>query len=55
MPSGRAVSQAHLRPGWVDYDIADASSGKILTKMFYVQKIGNVYIGCRVYKSRLAA
>ncbi|WP_168922644.1 hypothetical protein [Polaromonas vacuolata] len=49
------MSQAHLRPDWVDYDIADASRGKILTKMSYVQKLGNVYIGCGVYKSIVAA
>jgi hypothetical protein len=48
------ASQADLRPGWVDYDIADASSGKILAKMSYVQKLGSVYIGCGVYKSILA-
>lgn len=49
------VSQADLRPGWVDYDIADVNSGKILAKMSYVQKLGNYYVGCGVYKKILSA
>jgi len=45
------VSQAEHEPGWVEYDITNPASGRIQTKMSYVMKIDDLYIGCGVYKS----
>lgn len=45
------VSQAELEPGWVEYDIVNPASGAVQTKMSYVMKIDDLYIGCGVYKS----
>ena len=45
------VSQAELEPGWVEYDIVNPATGAVQTKMSYVTKIDDLYIGCGVYKS----
>jgi signal transduction histidine kinase len=45
------VTQAELEPGWVEYDITNPQSGTIQTKMSYVSKVDDLYLGCGVYKS----
>ena len=45
------VAQAELEPGWVEYDITNPQSGSIQTKMSYVTKVDDLYLGCGVYKS----
>ncbi|MDZ7920291.1 methyl-accepting chemotaxis protein [Rhodoferax sp.] len=49
------VSQASVAPGWVDYDIVNPLSGKVQTKMSYVVQVDDVYVGCGVYKTLMAA
>ena len=49
------VSQADREPGWVEYDITNPASGRIQTKMSYVVKVDDLYVGCGVYKSMVAA
>jgi methyl-accepting chemotaxis protein len=49
------VAQAESEPGWVEYDITNPSSGRIQTKMSYVVKVDDLYVGCGVYKSMVAA
>jgi methyl-accepting chemotaxis protein len=48
------VDQASIEPGWVEYDITNPATGKVQTKMSFVQQVDNVFAGCGVYK-RLAA
>ena len=45
------VSQAELEPGWVEYDITNPQTGSVQTKMSYVVKVDDLYVGCGVYKS----
>ena len=45
------VAQAELEPGWVEYDITNPQSGIVQTKMSYVTKVDDLYVGCGVYKS----
>ena len=45
------VSQAELEPGWVEYDITNPQTGAVQTKMSYVVKVDDLYVGCGVYKS----
>ncbi|MBC7919429.1 MAG: cache domain-containing protein [Rhodoferax sp.] len=45
------VEQASREPGWVEYDITNPSSGKVQTKMSYVQQVDGLYAGCGVYKN----
>lgn len=45
------VTQAESEPGWVEYDITNPASGRIQTKMSYVVKVDDLYVGCGVYKS----
>ncbi len=45
------VTQAELEPGWVEYDITNPQSGAVQTKMSYVVKVDELYVGCGVYKS----
>lgn len=49
------VSQAESEPGWVEYDITNPASGRVQTKMSYVVKVDDLYVGCGVYKSMVAA
>ena len=44
------IVQADVQPGWVEYDIANPLTGNVQTKMSYVQKLENVYLGCGIYK-----
>jgi methyl-accepting chemotaxis protein len=45
------VEQAESGPGWVEYDIVNPVSGTVQTKMSYVTKVDDLYIGCGVYKA----
>jgi signal transduction histidine kinase len=47
------VAQAEIETGWVEYDIVNPQTGKVQTKMSYVTKVDNLYLGCGVYKSAL--
>jgi methyl-accepting chemotaxis protein len=49
------VAQADIEPGWVEYDITNPASGRIQTKMSYVCKVDDLYVGCGVYKSAALA
>ena len=48
------MAQAERAPGWVEYDITNPATGAVQTKMSYVQRAGDVYLGCGVYKSLAA-
>ncbi len=45
------VAQAEHEPGWVEYDIVNPSTGSVQTKMSYVMKMDDLYVGCGIYKS----
>ena len=47
------VSQAKAKAesGWVEYDISNPITGKIQTKMSYVQQVDGLHVGCAVYKN----
>ncbi len=45
------VEQGDRGPGWVEYDYTNPASGRIQTKMSFVQRLGDLYLGCGVYKS----
>lgn len=44
------VAQANRGPGWVEYDITNPATGAVQTKMSYVSRAGDMYVGCGVYK-----
>lgn len=48
-------NQADYEPGWVEYDITNPTTGKVQTKMSFVQKVDGRYVGCGVYKNLVAA
>jgi signal transduction histidine kinase len=48
------VTQADRAPGWVEYDINNPATGAVQTKMSYVSRVGDWYVGCGVYKSLAA-
>ena len=45
------VRQADVAPGWAEYDITNPATQAVQTKMSYVMRLGDVYLGCGVYKS----
>ena len=49
------VTQAERGAGWVEYDITNPTTGTVQTKMSFVQRAGDLYLGCGVYKSLAAA
>jgi hypothetical protein len=49
------VAQAEQEQGWVEYDIVNPQSGKVQTKMSYVSRVDDLYVGCGVYKSALVS
>ncbi|AVP57852.1 methyl-accepting chemotaxis protein [Pulveribacter suum] len=49
------VAQAERAPGWVEYGITHPATGTVQTKMSFVQRVGDWYLGCGVYKSLAAA
>ncbi len=46
--------QCERGPGWVEYDITNPTTGRVQTKMSFVQQLDDVYLGCGVYKSLAA-
>ena len=48
------VAQADVGPGWVEYDITNPASGAVQTKMSFVERVGDLYLGCGVYKALAA-
>nr|WP_313076246.1 methyl-accepting chemotaxis protein [Melaminivora sp.] len=44
------VAQADQGPGWVEYDFTNPTTGNVQTKMSFVQRLGELYLGCGVYK-----
>ncbi|MFY3385899.1 methyl-accepting chemotaxis protein [Paracidovorax sp. MALMAid1276] len=48
------VAQADHAPGWVEYDITNPATGAVQTKMSYVSRAGDGYVGCGVYKTLAA-
>jgi methyl-accepting chemotaxis protein len=49
------VDQADYEPGWVEYDITNPKTGMVQTKMSFVQRVDNFYLGCGVYRNLAAA
>jgi methyl-accepting chemotaxis protein len=45
------LSQAGHEPGWVSYDIAHPTTGRVQTKISFVQQLDDVILGCGVYKN----
>lgn len=45
------VAQANHEPGWVEYDITNPVTGAVQTKMSYVHKVDDFYLGSGVYKN----
>ena len=45
------IRQAHIEPGWVEYDITNPLTGRVQTKMSFVQQLDDWYVGCGVYKN----
>ena len=48
------VAQGDRAPGWVEYDITTPPTGAEQTKMSFVARLGDLYVGCGVYKSLAA-
>ena len=48
------IAQAERGPGWVEYDITNPATGKVQTKMSFVRKVDDLYVGCGVYKTLAA-
>ena len=48
------VAQADHGPGWVEYDINNPATGAVQTKMSYVSRLDDLYLGCGVYKTLAA-
>jgi Methyl-accepting chemotaxis protein (MCP) signalling domain/Single Cache domain 2 len=46
-------TQADYEPGWVEYDITNPSTGRVQSKMSYVQSLDGLSLGCGVYKNLL--
>ena len=47
-------AQAAVAPGWVEYDITNPATGRVQTKMSWVQALDGMAVGCGVYQ-QLAA
>lgn len=45
------IAQARREPGWVEYDINNPTTGRVQTKMSFVQLIDGLYLGCGVYRN----
>ncbi len=43
--------QCERGPGWVEYDITNPATGRMQTKMSFVQALDGMYLGCGIYKS----
>ena len=49
------VRQAEREPGWVEYEIVNPRTQRVAPKMSYVLKLGDLYVGCGVYKAMAAS
>jgi methyl-accepting chemotaxis protein len=49
------IAQASLEPGWVEYDITNPATGRVQTKMSFVQQLDDLFIGCGVYKNLVSS
>ena len=49
------VAQASREPGWVEYDITNPTTGRVQTKMSFVQQMDDLFLGCGVYKNLVLA
>ena len=49
------MDKADSGSGWVEYNIANPLTGKVQTKMSFVQPIDDLYLGCGVYKHLVAS
>ncbi|MDP2256569.1 MAG: methyl-accepting chemotaxis protein [Polaromonas sp.] len=49
------IDQASHEPGWVEYDITNPSTGRVQTKMSFVQQVDDLFVGCGVYKNLAVA
>jgi methyl-accepting chemotaxis protein len=45
------IAQADQGPGWVEYNITNPTTGTVQTKMSFVHKVDDEYLGCGVYKT----
>lgn len=45
------IAQARREPGWVEYDINNPTTGRVQTKMSFVQLVDELYVGCGVYRN----
>lgn len=45
------ITQASHEPGWVEYDITNPTTGRVQTKMSFVQQVDDLFLGCGVYKN----
>jgi methyl-accepting chemotaxis protein len=45
------IDQASHEAGWVEYDITNPTTGKVQTKMSFVEQVDDVFVGCGVYKN----
>lgn len=48
-------AQAEYEPGWVEYDIANPTTGQVQSKMSYVRMLDGLALGCGVYKNFVAS
>lgn len=48
-------AQAEREPGWVEYDITNPATGQVQAKMSYVMALGDLVLGCGVYKNYVAS
>ena len=49
------IEQAEAGGGWVEYDIVNPVTSRIQTKISFVVKVDQWYLGCGVYKSAVVA
>ncbi len=45
------MTQSNAEPGWVEYDITNPATGRVQTKMSYVQSLDDLFVGCGIYKN----
>jgi methyl-accepting chemotaxis protein len=45
------LNQAAVEPGWVEYDITNPTTGRVQSKMSFVQQVDDLFVGCGVYKN----
>jgi methyl-accepting chemotaxis protein len=48
------IRQSDEAPGWVEYNITNPATGKVQTKMSFVCRVDDMYLGCGVYKNLAA-